>query len=129
MLKYILLFFVLFVPCAHAVDYNKYVADMVDEVNALREKRGLKPWVRDDVMQAKCEEITYERCYRRHKSHLPGKPFYPTATNEGVGWFGGIDFTGKHFTTCYLYSRGFTRCGAALCVHSNGTTYYTLILR
>lgn len=129
MFKYILLFFVLLMPAAHAVDYNKYVADMVDEVNALRAERGLKPLTRDPELQQVCEKITYERCLKRHNGHLRSAEYSTVARAEGVGWYGGTDFEGRRFVTCYLYSRSFKYAGAALCCHSNGTTYYTLILK
>lgn len=112
-----------------AESYGGLVAPAIDIVNAKRAARGLKPYILDQTLQEKAEEITYIRGTKMHKGHLRNKIFYPTASMEGIGWSGSIDTDGSSFTTCYLYERKQYTVGCAYCIDDSGLTLYTLILK
>ena len=125
--------------CANIVpvhDYGDYVLNCIDIVNNKRESRPfLKPYKPDPQLQEQAELIVLEMATLNHKGHLNRRQrgseynFYPVARGEGCGWYGAKDYTGNHYTTCFLYSRNYTYAGAAAAISTNGTTFYVLLVK
>jgi hypothetical protein len=136
MIKYtaaILLSFLSFMP-AYSHEYSDYVLNCIDIVNTKREQKAfLKPFKSDPELQEKAELIVLQMATLRHGGHLNRRQrgdeynFYPLASCEGIGWYGGKDFSGEHFITCFLFSRKIEYVGCAAAIGTDGTTYYCLI--
>ena len=96
-------------------------------VNRKRRRAGLYELQFDPSLMSVAQQKSMIRANRRitghDGSHKGG------AAVEGVGYAHGYSDLNSQFNTCYLYSTGYRRAGAAIAYDNSGRAYYTLLLR
>lgn len=96
---------------------DTYAADALAILNQRRASRGLPPFKRNPVAQARAERNVAIRSSNGRKGHLRGGPVC-----RGVGW---TTSSPLYFNTCYAGMQGTREVGAAYARGSNGT-YFAL---
>jgi hypothetical protein len=113
------------------VSFNAAPSGGMDEVltivNRKRMRAGLYALQMDPSLMMVARQKSMNRANRRITGHdnLPKGG----ASVEGVGYAHGYSDLGSQFNTCYLYSTGYRRAGAAISYDGSGRAYYTLLLR
>ncbi|MEM7312855.1 MAG: CAP domain-containing protein [Planctomycetota bacterium] len=102
-------------------------SSILSVVNQKRARAGLPALRYDPTLTSVAQRKSYYRASRRITGHdgtnMGG------ARVEGVGWGMGNQGGSNGFNTCYLYSNGYSSCGAAIAYDNSGRAYYTLLLR
>ena len=99
---------------------------VLNSVNEIREKRGLKPIKMDRVLMERAQKTSMIRAKRGVSGHLRGWQGLH-AKSEGCGARTGKDLEGRKFISCCLYEK-WTHGGVG-CAYFKGRTYYTLLVR
>ncbi len=94
------------------------VSDALAIVNRKRSRRGLPALQYDSVLTSVAQQKSANRASRRITGHdnLPKGG----ARVEGVGYAYGRQDLPSQFNTCYLYSTGYRRAGAAISYDGSG---------
>lgn len=90
------------------------------ELNALRARRGLRPFVEDP-------RLTTIALHKAQIQASRGQVYHPGGTMGGAR-FEGVGM-GQSFATCYQYATNATYAGAATVRGANGRRYHCLLLR
>lgn len=92
----------------------------IAEVNAIRARRGLQPFIEDPALTA----VAYRKASMQARR---GRMFHPGGSMGGARYEGvGV---GSRFSACYLFSQGSRYAGAATVVGRNGRRYHCLLIR
>lgn len=105
------------------------VSEALDEVNAARAKRGLRPFVKCDLLTTGAVNAATHRAARRIEGHIPGGDFAflpagASATAAGCAAWP----TGYGWGACCTYE-SFTHAGAAYAMGNDGRRYMHLFVR
>jgi uncharacterized protein YkwD len=103
------------------------LASIVSVVNQKRARAGLSALRYDPSLMSVAQRKSYYRASRGITGHDGSS--MGGARVEGVGWGTGSQGGSNGFNTCYLYSNGYSTCGAAVAYDNSGRAYYTLLLR
>ena len=103
--------------------------DALNEVNAARAARGLRPFINDPGLNAAALACAKQRCARHIDGHLPESDFryLPSGTNAGAAGCGALD-PSWGWGTCCTYD-SYTYGGAAWVMGSDGKRYMHLFVR
>lgn len=103
--------------------------DALDEVNAERAKRGLKPFLPDPLLNKAALACAKQRCARFIHGHLPESDFsYLPAGGQATSAGCGALEPSWGWGTCCTYDN-YTYAGAAWVMGSDGRRYMHLFVR
>ena len=105
--------------------------DALDEVNAHRAARGLRPFVRDPGLMASAQELAQHRAAHRIQGHVSGGMgdfgflrHGSSASSAGAGAWA----PGTGWGTCCTYEN-YTYAGAGYAIGADGLRYMSLFVR
>lgn len=102
--------------------------DALDEVNAARAKRGLRPFIRDENLTMGAKTAAAVRAMRRIAGHLPNDFAYlPAGTTAAAAGCGALD-PSWGWGSCCTYEN-WTYAGAAVILGDDGKRYMHLFVR
>lgn len=107
-------------PVGFSIGNTATYGGAIAEVNSIRARRGLPPFVEDPSLSAVAYQKASIQANRGAMGHPGGS--MGGARFEGVGM-------GREFTSCYLYSTGGQYAGAASVPGRNGQRYHCLLVR
>ena len=104
-------------------------SDALDEVNAMRTKRGLRPYLRDEGLTQGARACAAYRAANRIKGHTPQSDFsfLPSGVTASAAGCAGLT-PDWGFQACAVYDN-YTYCGAAWVMGSDGLRYSQLFVR
>lgn len=102
--------------------------DALDEVNALRAARGLRPYLRDAGLTEGARRLAAARAERRLFGHTPNDFAYLPAGSSAACTGCAAYPPGYGWLSCAVYD-GYTYAGAAWVMGSDGRRYMHLVLR
>ncbi|MFT3883181.1 MAG: CAP domain-containing protein [Gemmatales bacterium] len=103
--------------------------DALNEVNAARAQRGLKPFLPDPVLNQAAQACAKQRCARHIDGHLPESDFsyVPAGGSASAAGCGALE-PSWGWGTCCTYDN-YTYAGAAWVMGSDGKRYMHLFVR
>lgn len=104
-------------------------ADALDEVNAERAKRGLRPFINDPLLNQAAQAAAQQRAARRIHGHLPESDFtyVPAGGRTQTAGCGALEPSWGWGTCCTFDN--YTYAGAAWVMGSDGRRYMHLFVR
>lgn len=99
--------------------------DALDALNTARQSRGLRPFIRDEGLQAAAQSAAVFRAARRITGHVPGSPgdfgFLPSGTSASCAGCAATDASWG-FLACEMWSNH-TYAGAVWIQGADGRMY------
>lgn len=115
-------------PAPTSATTATHCAEALDEVNATRAKRGLKPFVHDPLLSQGAYACAKARAASHIHGHLPSDFAYlPSGASAKAAGCGALD-TSWGWGTCCTYEN-YTYAGAAWVMGSDGRRYMHLFCR
>lgn len=104
--------------------------DALDEVNAERAKRGLRPFINDPLLNKAAQAAARQRAARRIHGHLPESDFsyVPAGGQASAAGCGALELSWG-WGTCCTYESQWTYAGAAYVMGNDGLRYMHLFVR
>ncbi|HQR08087.1 MAG TPA: CAP domain-containing protein [Gemmatales bacterium] len=103
--------------------------DALNEVNAARAQRGLKPFLPDPLLNQAAQACAKQRCARHIDGHLPESDFkyLPAGASANAAGCGALE-PSWGWGTCCTYDN-YTYAGAAWVMGADGKRYMHLFVR
>ena len=123
--------FVLAAPALSTAEDVQAVASaqqVLDEVNATRAQRGLRPYILDENLTRGAMACAVYRARNRIEGHTPNDfSFLPPGAHASAGGCAAWP-VGMGWGSCCTYDN-YTYCGAAYCIGPDGRRYMHLFVR